>query len=785
MARMLHATYCTVCEHPSISTRCKLCESLITTKRGKQWSFEIDEHAHDEARHLIGAAGRTSRQRWRNLSQSVSNTTEVRWARLSDATIDPVKSSPATEMEIAEIVRCLHDGVRLNNAQRFQLHSGFQLVNDVHLSFIENHMHLNGRAVLAEVPIISVLQLLSSKKQRLGWDLSQIFIALGSLKTDSIDAVPQARGPRPGFGHRRIQESLDKPAASAMFSWVEWMSEEQLQPPEHAVLDPLSVWTRDVRQRLNTPNRKRFDSYMEQAFSHPPVGLKTLTDYPWIQRWMAFTPFEEVDVHRPWPFQIVGGKLNFVVRTKTNASRKTPLPDDPCVWAFLISLTLSPLRSKPSELLYALQYNWTSFKTEPQQILAPLKRSIQFLREVIDSNSDRIFVHEASMLVVGRLGHFYEVKVGRGAHNAPFIIQVIESLQPRQTTPLCIHEGSFHSTVPLGDTVVSVLLSLLDDVKTSGEIDSLKSHLSRRSPLGFPNTITDQHLRLLHASSLRQFKQVANHEDSPIFWLPKETLERRGDAGRGQQNLMHLFHRNRRLNRRRWHHDTDRTFTGGKCDVLVEHALAADASMPHPQFIELWHASFDGLHPEDGAEMNPYFWRHYDRYNQMVFGRERRQRMPIDNDLPVGDIRNGERRFCEVFPRVWEAMQLSPIGSTLRISGVDGGDLTFEHCHLAITVRTQRERRILRKFATLLGFVGDVEHGNQTVFVRRDHASPSARRQLSLQLERAQQAMGVQNAPPWHWYYREVQQAPACLNEFPKELHHDLRDTNQRRQRHS
>ena len=83
-----------------------------------------------------------------------------------------------------------------------------------------------------------------------------------------------------------------------------------------------------------------------------------------------------------------------MVRSKNDATRKTSVPDKPEIWAFLLSSAFSPITSNAGELLYALQYNWTSQNTESQEIAAPLRRSIQFLREVIDGNADRIFIHD-------------------------------------------------------------------------------------------------------------------------------------------------------------------------------------------------------------------------------------------------------------------------------------------------------------------------------------------------------------------------------------------------------
>jgi hypothetical protein len=151
-----------------------------------------------------------------------------------------------------------------------------------------------------------------------------------------------------------------------------------------------------------------------------------------------------------------------------------------------------------------------------------------------------------------------------------------------------------------------------------------------------------------------------------------------------------------------------------------------------------------------------------------------------ENELPIGDIRNGERRYCEVFPRIWDALMQHPIGATFRMSVLDRGELAFENCHLAVTIRNAQERRIIRRFSTVLGFVEQGRHGDALVFVRRDHPRPHARRDLTQLLNRAQETLGARGAPPWWWHFGEVFEAPREVLDFRWELEQDLRDQNNR-----
>ena len=740
---------------------------------------------------LLGGDRPNAQQRWRNLKRNTSEMKDVEWAKLSDPTLDPVLSSPCGAEELKAIIQRISDGVRLTTLQRLHLVSGFLLQDGVQVSFIGKGLLVNGRTMPVEVPIVSLLNVLASKSARMGWDLTKLFVAFGSLNTKKITVFEPGRLPRRLRQRRNIRPSLQKPGASALLTWIQWMAEEHLTPPENYSLNPIGVWAHDVRGRLGRVGQRKFEQFLGDAFKNYPQELQQLNGFPWLERWYSYLATSQHDSLLEWPFVIVGGKLKILVRTKNNASRKTAVPDDPGLWAFFLSSALSPLTSDAGELLYALQCNWTCQTVTGSEISAPLRRSIQFLREVIDGNSDRVFVHDEHILVIGRLGHFYDVRIGRGAHNAPFIIESIDSLESRNTHPICIHDGTFHSTVPLGDTLVSVILSLLDDINTSTEIDSLRHHISFQSPLGFPPKVTEKHLRFFNQNDIKLLERIVQENRSmdvrQIRWLPQSTprnVEERGEM-LGYRNMMHLFRRNNVQNRRMWQHEAEnnRTLRTHRTEMLIEHALAANSALPHPQFIELWHKSFDDMIQDDRGAHLPHLYNEVRGRNDWMFirnfGRDQ-------EDYPIGDIRNGERRFCEIFPRIWEALMRHPIGATFRIGVLDGGTLTFENCHLAVTIRTAQERRLIRRFSALLGYVEHGRHENNIEFIRRDHPRNHARRDLTLLLNRAQETLGARGAPPWWWHYAEVIQAPLAAPpfEFRWELEQDLRDQNPREGRH-
>ena len=776
---------CDVCGRKKPTSPCELCASLIRGAPKTAWDFKIPEMLHNEVAVALGGPHPNTKQRWKALQRAYESSEDVHWARLPEAS-DPVLEPPASEQEITAVIDHIEQGFKLSSEERLILHRGFLMHDGLHFSFQDDTVSMNGRKLPCAVPTVSLLRVLSSPKIRVGWDLSKLLIVFGCSNPVALpEAMPgnndQRRGQDNFYQRRRLLRRVNQPskhAVNGLLTWVGWMAEEHIPPPRNHILHPLAAWARDIRQRLET--RAGFDGNIVEAFLNHPPALEELNTYPWLQRWKNYRGTQQGNAPVKWPLRITGSKLKLRVRTKKGTSLHTNVPENPAIWALLLSLALSPVTSHSGETMFAIQHDWTSLGATPTHVAPPLKRSIEFLNDIIEGSGGRAFVHQKHILVVGRLGHFYEVSVGRGVHGAPFMIRIIGSLLPRRTTSVCIHQGNFHTSVPLGDTMASVVLTLLDDVGSTRQIPPLLEYLGHQSPLGFPRVLDESHLALLDEGAVSQLKQVLQSLNGMVApsWL-KEFRDQYHEVDNevvppgNRRHFRYLEHRNR-------HNQQNYIPVNGQAggaSTLVEHAVAAKRPVPIQAMAEMWGKSLAFLLEEskevvaDEGRAGNYI-DDFQR-NDWMFLRNHGQ--PEIAGV-IGDIRNGERRFCEVFPRLWEAMLLQPIGSNLRFDAADGGELQFEHCMLNVTLRNGAERRLVRSFATLLGYVEEDHEQGRIIYLRRDHPRQWARRNLSESLNRAQERFGLRGAPPWWWHYMDVQQAPEAVPEFRWELGIDLRD---------
>ena len=100
MRNTSNASICSVCEHPSSSSTCLLCDSIINTNKTQQWGCQVSQGSHDEAIKMLGPGNKSAQKRWKSIAQITSQSKDVQWARLSDISKDPVLCSPCTDEEL-------------------------------------------------------------------------------------------------------------------------------------------------------------------------------------------------------------------------------------------------------------------------------------------------------------------------------------------------------------------------------------------------------------------------------------------------------------------------------------------------------------------------------------------------------------------------------------------------------------------------------------------------------------------------------------------------------------
>ena len=771
---------CQVCESKAITRGlCALCDSMTKQSKNKTWGKDVHPEASEKAVQYIGGGDKTSKKRWECFQSSVLDTKLTDWARL-DENLDPVLSFPCTREKGLQICHDLENGVRLTSKDRSILHQGFEMIGDIRLSFLSSKAIINGRELPNDIPVASVVRMLFDSKGRLGWDLNQLIYALGSIQIPSDTTIQE----RLQFRRRQRRRHTDRDSLLATLSWIEWMSEENITPPENHRIHPLSAWARDLRTSIAKVGGMIFHETVNAAFHNHPNGLDQLSDFPWVEQWQDYRCPSTYNNPTKWPLKIFGMNLRLIVRTKSNGTRLAIIPDKPAIWASLIALSFSPASSLNGHLLYAIQYNWTNQKDILTHIDSPLRRSIQLLNEVISGSSSEVYIEHDTILVIGRLGHFYEVKVGEGAHGAPYIIRHIKSLNPRKSQLICIHSGRFHSNLPLGDIIASVVLSLIDDVTTSRKVESLRNELIDNQPIGFPALLSEEYTKLISKDSLKDFTKTISRTTSVYpKWLSRNEkewsrIEEQGFAAeeRVRQQFNFIMRRNRYFVELGEQAAKETPKTDKAREIINNDLELGNKSPSTDKLVKIWKETFSSnQEPPASQGLFGQYWNQFRGRRDWMFLRNYGR---PEQEYPIGDIRNGERRYCEVMPRIWEALMLHPIGSQVVIPTVTGKEISFQYCQLKVTLRDNREIRLLKRFLTILGYHED--DGDQfersQIYYRRDHPRPRNRRMLTQTLSNFQRTLGARGAPPWWWHYADVVEPPCEIPEFRWQLEEDLSD---------
>ena len=747
-------------ESPDTETVCSLCQSIIDyqPRSGFQPYLRIEEH--ERAMALFGGPGGASRRRWATLSANVEHMEHVQWARL-EGDVDPIIGFPSSPHEFEALAEAVERGDNLSLDQESMLREGIEFVDGSMLRYMDSTWNLNG-VPLHGLSLAIVFSLMGRREARKGWNIPALLLGIASVNPNLGGQHPLMQ--RHHFGRRELRSHY-RPLAS-MLAWLSnRLRVDRTLSMDSAECVPMMAWSHDIQTRMFDQQPANLEGMFQNALSNHPPGLFQAYNTPWMRAWQALEGGMQRADTQKWAMDINRKNVRLRVRTASGKLRLIQVPTDPVLWAFLTSITLSPLNSEAGRLLLGLQHNWSVPYAEPNQPTAPLIKSLEFYHQIMNGLDTKIFVQHARALVVGRLGHLYEIAVEPGQHGAPYTIQHLVDVEPNVKFPICIHSGRIGDAVPLGDTIGGVLLSMVNDIEACQDIGSLHELLDNDAPFGFPRrNIPVDWLDALGAENMApQHRDIVRN----LRWYrERRDAEHERRPGRG---LHELLIRNRHNRRRSGHSERWNSRYHARFD--------RDGTFPIDDVVAAWRTTVPHYVP--GISGAPQHGEFFGGFHEGYFRRRYHHLMPhrrFDDVHDEGDVRDGERRWCEVFARAWEVLVHQPLGSYVRIPNDDGLPLSFEHAALQVTVRSPLERNFLSRIARTLGYVKDDEQGNDSIFIRRDHPRPNARLQLTDLLRDTQERQRVRGAPPRWWNYVDVVAPPAEVPHFRWQLQIDHTD---------
>ena len=219
----------------------------------------------------------------------------------------------------------------------------------------------------------------------------------------------------------------------------------------------------------------------------------------WMDAWIDDTTRGVVigdldDMVVPTALFIKNGRFQLRVR-RPGGWRRLEIESHPEVWAKVVTWALSPPDSKHQKRLRCIQQSLFS-DTEIEMISRPDRNGIQLLRGVITDNENvRLETSPGGFRVRGSSGAMYRVSPGVGGHNTRFVVRGIGHSPPeendvhgmppwmrRDRPPICVVETPQLRRLVIGDALSSVILALLDDLKSQQHIDTLQSYIREVSP---------------------------------------------------------------------------------------------------------------------------------------------------------------------------------------------------------------------------------------------------------------------------------------------------------------
>ena len=713
-----------------------------------KWAPSLPLEVHQRMASVLGGPVRSLKKRWENLERFMNHTPDVDWARLDEADQDPVRHSPFPEEEESIFIEKLEKQTGYSGYEKERLEEGFVMWDGTLLAFIDGRMTIDGRIHEARIPVEQYLLLLLNPAERKGWDLVKLFLALSGLY-QTLD--PQGRPRRILQRYHRLFGQCERELLSPfdVFVQTSFLLDQNERRKKKPLFSDGSDWSSHLMERMAGRRPRQRMKFARRFIRNQENRAIPPSQWPWVQRWIELS--ESVKhANVSFPFMVNSkGNLCFRTLAKNGSVRRAKIPFLPGLLAGLISWGSSPHGSKEGEWLIATQMNWTAAYEDAETANVPFRRSMQFLRGVLQQFPNDTWVHRDRMLVRGMLGHFYEVRIGRGAHNAPFKIHGVGKTVTHRHS-ICIHTGNYHKDIPIGDTIAIVVLSLLSDVTTAKRVNSLQMHLMTQPPIGAAQKDTGADPEDFYKRSGKQHR----------FHLHRLFL------GEGEEEEPIAFRSLKLM--------TDKEIVA---DWKQRPGREVGFDMPghlNPDF----DYEFD-----DDQILEGDFYRQRVQQQQIIFPRWQQIREnlvvnpPFQNEEEPREPRQDDQfyRWYRTMPLVWEALSLQPIGHQVELGGVRGM-FRMQGCRLRLTIRSAQEEDALRRILEILGYRHARYRQLNQVFIRRDFPIADPRQALRELMEPMTEEFGFANIDDYVLRFIEVGRPPDRMPEVDARLHANMVD---------
>ena len=456
------------CRGCGISCRrnwCNLCKIVVPHITGQDASMIESRESVEEVRHELGQPESRPNLIWSAIRRMDSP--EADWATRNQpyAVIDRIVGPPPP-WEIDEEDMQLMASGSVNEADTGRLRRlqrGGILPDGSHLCWADGRFTLDG--ITVEVAYRGLSKLLKRKRGLEDVDWKKLLLSVS-------------------LANKRLRDPGDYRNRNA--------GRETTIHPVALLREKGSSWMRTMRFGYLGMGRRRHTDILSDYNPTWYEGASWMDD--WNENVMMALEGDISDMVVPTALFVKKGRLQLRVK-RPNGWRRLEVESHPEVWAKIVTWALSPPDSKHQKRLRCVQQSLFT-DTEIEMISGPDRNGIQMLRGVIaDNNNVNLENSPGGFRVRGSSGAMYRVVPGVGGHNTRFVVRGIGQDSPaedgenemppwmrRDRPPICVVETPQLRRLVIGDALSSVILALLDDLKSQQHIDTLRSYIREVRP---------------------------------------------------------------------------------------------------------------------------------------------------------------------------------------------------------------------------------------------------------------------------------------------------------------